>query len=139
MTDIILVFRDMCEECDEQVGLPHKEECSHDGTVTKAQSTEKGTTVEAAQESHERLMKVNLSARLRSMAGAMEVMTGGDEQTVKLIFDLKAAARHLDQLDELTDTIERAKDIMEVSEIKKLAREIADEKKAGSDPEPKIA
>lgn len=139
MSDIILVFRDMCEECDEQVGLPHAEECSHDGTVTLAQSTEKGTTVENAEESQQRLMKVNLAARLRSMAGALQMMTGADEQTVKLIFDLKEAAKLLDRLDVLTQTIFDAQSIEEWSVIKRLASEIAGQKAAGADPEPKIA
>lgn len=139
MSDIIIVFRDMCKECEEQVGLPHTDECSHDGNVTKAQSTEKGTRAEDAQESHERLMKVNLAARLKSMAGALEVMSGADEQTVKLIFDLKAASGLLDRFDELTDLIEKAESITEWSAIKSVARGIARDKARGSDPEPKIA
>lgn len=139
---IIIVFRGMCTECDQQVGLQHTNDCVLDGKVTKAQSTEKGTTPEVAQESHERLMKVSMSARLRAMAGALEVMTGADEQTVKLIFDLKGAARHLDQLDELLDAIEdweRTTPGAQRSSILELAATIREEKSKGSDPEPKIA
>lgn len=139
---IIIVFRDMCTECDEQVGLPHTSDCTHEGKVTKAQSTEKGTTPEGAHESHERLMRINMATRLRAMAGALEVMTAADEQTVKLIFDLKGAARHLDQLDELLDAIEdweRTTPGAQRSSILELAATIRDEKSKGSDPEPKIA
>lgn len=142
MSDIIIVFRDMCKNCEEQVGLQHTDDCIFDGPVKQSQSTEKGTQAEDAQESHERLMKVNLAARLKSMAGALEVMTGADEQTVKLIFDLKAAARHMNQLDELLDAIEDWEETTpgaQRPEILALAATIREEKTKGSDPEPKIA
>lgn len=140
--DIIIIFRDMCALCDEQVGLNHTDDCIHDGIVKQSQSTEKGTTVEKAEESHERLMKVNLASRLRSMAGALEMMNGADETAIKLIFDLKAAARHMEQLEELLDAIEGWEETTpgaQRPEILTFAAIIREEKSKGSDPEPKIA
>jgi hypothetical protein len=138
MSDIVIVFRDMCQECEEQVGLTHTKECRFDGKVKKRQSVEKGTTPESAEAATAELLKTNLAARLRSMAGAMEIMTGADEATVKLIFDLKASARLLDKLDELNDLIDDAESITEWSGIKSVSQRIAREKAKGSDPEPKM-
>lgn len=82
--------------------------------------------------------KTNMAARLRAMATAMGIQTAADDQTVKLIFDLKGAARHLDQLDELLDMILEHK-YRVPKKVAELAEEIQAEKAKGSDPEPKIA
>lgn len=84
--------------------------------------------------------KTNMAARLRAIA--TELQSGPANQTmVKMIFDLKGAAGHLDDLDELIDAIEdweRTTPNAQRPSILALAREIRERKSKGSDPEPKM-
>lgn len=87
---------------------------------------------------------MNMAERLRSVAGIL-AFGATDEATVKLIFDLKGAASHLDDLDRLLDLLtdgELEKFIVtnpRMEELKEVAAEIRERKAKGSDPEPKIA
>lgn len=100
--------------------------------------------------------KTNLGARLQALATAMQTAGGADESTVKMIFDLKAAASHMDDLDALLalvlDDMQTAtnRDLAADGgvgdeegviwgKIEKLAGEIRERKTKGSDPEPKMA
>lgn len=85
--------------------------------------------------------KTNMAARLRALAAGIEEGPGVGPEMVKMIFDLKGAAGHLDDLDELIDAIEdweRTTPDAQRPSILALAREIRERKSKGSDPEPRM-
>lgn len=81
---------------------------------------------------------MSMAERLRSVSGILS-FGATDEATVKLIFDLKGAASHLDDLDTLLTMLERPVRLTDVHAIETVAAEIRERKVKGSDPEPKIA
>lgn len=87
--------------------------------------------------------KTNMATRLRAIAA--ELQSGpADSTVVKMIFDLKGAATHLDDLDTLLGLVQEmdedlCKDGRPVKEeLVRVAAEIRERKSKGSDPEPKM-
>jgi hypothetical protein len=83
--------------------------------------------------------KTNMAARLRALAAGIEEGPGVGPEMVKMIFDLKGAASHLDDLDELLNLLAPPVTLGDLREIGEKADEIRERKSKGSDPEPKMA
>jgi hypothetical protein len=84
--------------------------------------------------------KTNMAARLRALAAHMEQDPdpATSANAIKMIFDLKGAASHLDDLDRLLEMLTPPVRLGDICELENVAAEIRERKEKGSDPEPRM-